>query len=357
VFTAEARRHGGNPELLIGRSSFSLVRAGRKTPFPTSSHPTRLRIASTFCADSRENEADNPLLTRKLALTRLFLLGFKSLASLLHQPDNIHRLVSFNALRDHALSILTFRPDLYLASNLRVAVLLRTQDGASADMDRRQFIAKTLAGAMVAVAARSGSWLASSRSLYAQTNLSPESALQELISGNQRFADNRLTSIEHDLQILKEHTVEKQEPFAGVLACADSRVPVELVFDQTIGHIFVTRVAGNVVTPEIIASLEYAVAVLKIRALLVLGHSSCGAVKAAMKADSVPGQISALYPHLRPAVDQSAGNLDKAIEANARSQAELLRTFSTVIRDALKGGTVKVAAGVYDLATVKVALS
>ena len=99
------------------------------------------------------------------------------------------------------------------------------------------------------------------------------------------------TSIEHDLTILREHTADKQEPFAGVLACADSRVPVELVFDQTIGHLFVTRVAGNIVTPEVIASLEYGVAVLGIKALLVLGHNGCGAVKAAMKANAAPGQI------------------------------------------------------------------
>jgi carbonic anhydrase len=191
----------------------------------------------------------------------------------------------------------------------------------------------------------------------AQANLTPDGALQELIAGNQRFAANRLTSIEQDLKILKEHTVDKQEPFAAVLACADSRVPVELVFDQTIGHIFVTRVAGNMVTPEITASLEYGVAVLGVRTLLVLGHAGCGAVKAAMKVDSVPGQISALYPHLRRAVEQSDGNFDKAIEANARLQAELLRTSSTVIRDAVKSGTVKVAAGVYDLASGKVVLS
>jgi carbonic anhydrase len=166
-----------------------------------------------------------------------------------------------------------------------------------------------------------------------------------------------MTSFEHDLEILKERTVDKQQPFAAVLACADSRVPVELIFDQSIGEIFVTRVAGNVVTSEIIASLEYAVAVLGIRTVLVLGHASCGAVKAAMKADTVPGQISSLYPHLRPAVERSAGNLDKAIEANARLQAELLRTSSTVIRDAANAGTVKVAAGVYNLATGKVSLS
>src|SRR5262249_35897071 len=112
------------------------------------------------------------------------------------------------------------------------------------------------------------------------------------MAGNQRFAANKLTSIGHELTVLKDRTVNKQEPIAAVLACADSRVPVELVFDQTIGHIFVTRVAGNIASPDIIASLEYAVAVLGVETLLVLGHSSCGAVKAAMKADPVPGQIS-----------------------------------------------------------------
>jgi len=195
-----------------------------------------------------------------------------------------------------------------------------------------------------------------------QTNSGRRQFLQSVLSSAvvgaaTRAAANQLTSIEHDLTILKEHTVDKQEPFAGVLSCADSRVPVELVFDQTIGHIFVTRVAGNIVTPEIIASLEYGVAVLGFRLLIVLGHHGCGAVKAAMKADTVPGQISALYPPLRQAVEQSAGNFDKAIEANARIQAELLRTSSTVIRDAVKAGKLKVEAGVYDLASGKVTLS
>jgi carbonic anhydrase len=191
----------------------------------------------------------------------------------------------------------------------------------------------------------------------AQTNLSPDAALQELLAGNQRFAANQLTSIEHDLAVLKQQTVGKQEPFAAVLACADSRVPVELVFDQTIGHIFVTRVAGNIVTPEIVASLEYGVAILGVKTLVVLGHNNCGAVKAAMKSDAVPGQISTLYPHLRPAVEQSGGSLDKAVEANTKIQAELLRTSSTVIRDAIKAGKLKVEAGVYDLASGRVALS
>jgi len=234
---------------------------------------------------------------------------------------------------------------------------MRNDGCTRTDMDRRQFLRKAVTGLVFGSAAQSAISLALSRSLYAQTNLTPEAALQELVAGNQRFAANRMTSFEHDLEILKGRTVDKQQPFAAVLACADSRVPVELIFDQSIGEIFVTRVAGNVVTSEIIASLEYAVAVLGIRTVLVLGHASCGAVKAAMKADTVPGQISSLYPHLRPAVERSAGNLDKAIEANARLQAELLRTSSTVIRDAANAGTVKVAAGVYDLATGKVSLT
>lgn len=222
---------------------------------------------------------------------------------------------------------------------------------------RRHFLHTVFSGAIVGIAAQAGVQFTGPSKLHAQTNLSSDAAVQELLAGNQRFSTNQLTSIEHDLVILKERTVGKQEPFAAVLACADSRVPVELIFDQTIGHIFVTRVAGNLVTPEIIASLEYGVSVLGVKALLVLGHSNCGAVKAAMKADPVPGQISTLYPHLRQAVQQSDGNFEKAIEANAGIQADLLRTSSTVIRDSVNAGKLKVEAGVYDLATGKVTLS
>lgn len=191
----------------------------------------------------------------------------------------------------------------------------------------------------------------------AQNNLSPDAALRGLMAGNQRFAANQLRSIEYDLAVLREHTVEKQKPFAAVLACADSRVPVELIFDQTIGDIFVTRLAGNIVTPEIVASLEYSVAVLGVKAVVVLGHSSCGAVKAAMKAEAVAGQISTLYLHLRGAVEQSDGILAKAIRSNAQIQADLLCTSSTVFRDAIQAGNLTVKAAVYDLGTGDVTLS
>lgn len=224
------------------------------------------------------------------------------------------------------------------------------------DSARRRFLQTALSSAFVGVAAQAGLEFASTAPLNAQSNLTPDAALQELVVGNQRFAANQLKSIEHDLTVLKDRTVDKQEPFAAVLSCADSRVPVELIFDQTIGHIFVTRVAGNLVTPEIIGSLEYGVAVLGVEVLLVLGHSACGAVKAAMKADAVPGQISSLYPHLRQAVDQSGGDVDKAIAANAKIQADLLRTSSPVIRDAVKAGKLRVESGVYDLASGKVTM-
>ena len=221
---------------------------------------------------------------------------------------------------------------------------------------RRELLRTVLSGAVLGAATQAGIDLANPRTLRAQTALSPDEALHELLAGNQRFAANQLTSITHDLMIMKERTVNKQEPFAAVLACADSRIPVELVFDQTIGHIFVTRVAGNVVTPEIVASLEFGVAVLGIKALLVIGHSNCGAVRAAMTTDTVPGQISVLYQRIYPAIEKSGGNIDKAIQANARIQAELLRASSTVIRETIKAGKLRVESAVYDLATGKVGL-
>jgi hypothetical protein len=95
----------------------------------------------------------------------------------------------------------------------------------------------------------------------AQSNLTPDEAMKSLLDGNERFVSGSLTSFDQDLKILRDHTVDKQEPFAAVLSCADSRVPPEILFDKSIGHIFVTRVAGNVVTPEIIGSLEYGAAV------------------------------------------------------------------------------------------------
>ena len=133
-------------------------------------------------------------------------------------------------------------------------------------------------------------------------------------------------------------------------------MPVELVFDQSIGHIFVTRVAGNVVTPEIIGSLEFGAAVLGTKVILVMGHSGCGAVKATIQGKGVPGQISSLFPHIQPAVDQGGTDLAAATKANATVQAKLLRESSTVISGMVKSGSVKVTSGYYDLGTGSVTL-
>ena len=92
-------------------------------------------------------------------------------------------------------------------------------------------------------------------------------------------------------------------------------MPVELIFDHSIGHFFVIRVAGNIATSELIVSLECGVAVLGTKAILVLGHANCGAVKASIKAKAVPGQISARDTHIRPAVDQAGSNLEAATKA------------------------------------------
>lgn len=176
------------------------------------------------------------------------------------------------------------------------------------------------------------------------------------MDGNERFATNQIAALGKSLNILRQHTVEKQEPFAAVLSCADSRVPVELVFDQTIGHLFVARVAGNFTTPEIIASLEYGAAVLGTKVILVLGHSSCGAVTATINGSPVPGQISCLFSHLQPAVDRAHGNLEVAIKENAMIQARLLAESSPVLSGMVKEGTLKIVAGYYDLATGRVSL-
>ena len=194
------------------------------------------------------------------------------------------------------------------------------------------------------------------RRARAQTALTPDEALKALMDGNARFTAGRLTSFQEDLTLLAQKTAEKQEPFASVLSCADSRVPVEILFDQTIGHVFVARIAGNVATPEITASLEYGIAVLGTRLLMVLGHAACGAVTAAIAGKAVPGQISALYAPLRPAVDQAGPDPDGVVRANARIQTSILRSASPVIAGLIAEGKVKVVAAYYDIASGAVSL-
>ena len=118
---------------------------------------------------------------------------------------------------------------------------------------RRRFLRTTVAGTAAGGLAGLGPELAAPRTALAQSTLSPDTALKELMDGNQRYIDGRGTAHEHDLELLRAKAAEGQEPFAAALSSADARVPVELIFDQTIGHIFVCRVAGNITTPEIMA--------------------------------------------------------------------------------------------------------
>jgi len=194
------------------------------------------------------------------------------------------------------------------------------------------------------------------RTARAQTTLKPDEALKRLMDGNARYAASNLESFKADLDILRARTVDKQEPFAAVLSCADSRVPPEMVFDLSIGQLFVTRVAGNVATTEVIASLEYGAAVLGTRAIMVLAHQACGAVKAAVGGKAVPGQISALYAPLQAAVDQGHHDYEATAKLNAKIQAQLLSTASPVLADAIAKGDLKIVAGYYALDTGKVEL-
>jgi carbonic anhydrase len=222
--------------------------------------------------------------------------------------------------------------------------------------NRRKFLQMAAGGAVTGFATTAGMEFLTPGSALAQTTLTPEMALKELVAGNRRFVAEKLTSFEQNLAILRNHTSEKQQPFAAVLACADSRVPVELIFDQTIGAIFVTRDAGNVASSEIIASLEYGAAVLGVKVILVMGHGSCGAVDAALREIEAPGQISALYPHIQPAIDLAGPDLELTTKANAKIQASLLRQASTAISGLVKDGKLLVIAAFYNIASGEVSL-
>ncbi len=203
---------------------------------------------------------------------------------------------------------------------------------------------------------------ASARGLYQaqrepiQRPETPQQALDLLVKGNERFVAQNLISFKEDLDILKAHSEEHQEPFAAVLSCADSRVPVELIFDQSIGHVFVIRVAGNIATPDTIGSIEYGAAVLGVKAILVLGHTNCGAVKATIAGKAVPGQISTLYQYIHPAIAGSGGNLTTAIRQNASLQASVLSEASPVLADLVKQKKLAISAALYDVGSGKITM-
>lgn len=179
---------------------------------------------------------------------------------------------------------------------------------------------------------------------------SPDEALNRLIAGNARFVAGVSTAPQRYVDHIKALSTT-QKPFAAFLGCADSRVPVEIVFDQGFGDLFVTRVAGNVVNAEIVGSLEFAAEALGVKLIYVLGHTSCGAVTATIKGGEVPGLISSIFHRIKPAAKAMNNNLEKTIIENTRSQAEIIAETSPVISKKIREGSLKVVAGVYNIAT------
>ena len=136
-------------------------------------------------------------------------------------------------------------------------------------------------------------------------------------------------------------------------------MPVGLVFDESIGRLFVTRIAGNTASTEVIASLEYAVVELGVKAIIVMGHTNCGAIKAAIRNEDVPGQISALFAGILPAITMAGEvdvDVDKVTRLHVLNQVDTLTHSSTVIAVHVRDGTLKVVPALYDVATGQVAL-
>ena len=187
-------------------------------------------------------------------------------------------------------------------------------------------------------------------------------ALDRLMAGNARYVAD--TTEHRDFSARRQMLAKGQYPIAAVLGCSDSRVSPELCFDQEPGELFVVRLAGNVVDGDGLASLEYAVAYLGVPLVLVLGHTSCGAVAAAVKSATqqaqFPGHLPGLIQNILPAVaqarDQGPDLLEAAIVANARLSAKEVASKSALIGGAIASGKVKLATGIYELGTGKVTL-
>lgn len=186
--------------------------------------------------------------------------------------------------------------------------------------------------------------------------INPQAALKQLMEGNARFVAGKGTHPHQSLKRLQE-TAVAQYPFAAILGCADSRVPAEIVFDQGLGDLFVVRVAGNVASQTAIGSLEFATAVLGAQLIVVLGHSNCGAVKAAIKGDPLPGRIGVFVEEIKPAVEAAkskAGDAEvNSTNTNVQYQAESLAERSTILGGLVKEGKLKIVSARYDLKTGK----
>lgn len=191
----------------------------------------------------------------------------------------------------------------------------------------------------------------------------PDAALNLLIEGNARYVANQTR--ERDFSAGCASRTQGQAPFAAILGCADSRVAPELAFDQGPGDLFVVRVAGNFVTPDGLASLEFGAAALRTKLIMVLGHNSCGAVSATVtalqKGNTLPGHIAdlvrAMKPGIEPVLKQSGDDLQqRAVIANVRYNAQRLQHAKPILAEMIAKNEVRVVGAIYDLATGKVTL-
>ena len=185
-------------------------------------------------------------------------------------------------------------------------------------------------------------------------SVSADAALAKLKEGNLRFASSEVSQSK-PTAARRAETAQEQHPFAIILGCADSRTAPELIFDQNLGDLFVIRTAGNLVDDHALGSIEYAVAHLGARLVVVLGHQRCGAVKAALESDHAPGHIESLVRDIQPAVKAAKGKpgdtLSATVTENARQVAAQIKA-KAALGDLAK--EVRIVSAVYDLDTGKI---
>lgn len=187
----------------------------------------------------------------------------------------------------------------------------------------------------------------------------PQQALSRLMEGNRRFVQGKPLAPNRDHKRLLQ-VATGQKPFAVIVGCSDSRVPNEIIFDQGLGDLFIVRTAGQVSSYASWGSIEFAVEALGAKLVLVLGHTSCGAVDAAVKIPEVPGHIVTLINAIKPAVEKARAQpgdlLHNAIHANVQMQVAQLRGLEPVLAKRVREGKINIVGGVYDLRTGKVEL-
>src|SRR3982074_1498110 len=192
-----------------------------------------------------------------------------------------------------------------------------------------------------------------------QNVVSPDASLELLMKGNKRYVEG--DSRRHDFKREREALVEGQNPYAGILSCADSRIAPEYAFDSGRGDLFVCRLAGNFANSDTIASMEYAVAMLGTPLILVLGHDSCGAVDATIKSlkdnttlpGHLPSLVSALSASVKASADKPGAKLANAIRQNVKDVTAKLKSATPILSAAAADGKIRIVGGIYRLASGK----